>query len=268
MRKLLISLIALVGLGATGLAFANGLGSGIIGSPHDFSDNKCGMYDTSLTSLASGFDATNGCGASVEYDGSDGVTDWNGRGEICRVCHVPHDHQLSTKYYETGLLWNRELSSENYIMYDQAWSSSIDGTVSAQPDGTAVLCLGCHDGTVALDTFDKYGGTAGRELGTGDYYDAGFKVGVVSGSDLDLTGTHPISVTYDDSVAARGLNDSGTTTIGTSGFIDDVLDADKVQCSSCHDVHDSPKAVAGTHLLRVQNGNADPSGLCLTCHDK
>ncbi|MFZ9024294.1 MAG: cytochrome c3 family protein, partial [Anaerohalosphaeraceae bacterium] len=36
----------------------------------------------------------------------------------------------------------------------------------------------------------------------------------------------------------------------------------KVQCSSCHDVHNTP-GVAG--LLRIANTNSD---LCLTCHDK
>jgi hypothetical protein len=55
--------------------------------------------------------------------------------------------------------------------------------------------------------------------------------------------------------------------MGTSGTIADVLDAGKVQCSSCHDVHDQ-ESVAGTHLLRVLNNGANPSGLCLTCHIK
>ena len=58
--------------------------------------------------------------------------------------------------------------------------------------------------------------------------------------------------------------------MGTSGTIANVLDQDKVQCSSCHDVHEQ-ESVAGTNLLRVaqtvaQGGN--PSGLCLTCHVK
>jgi hypothetical protein len=58
--------------------------------------------------------------------------------------------------------------------------------------------------------------------------------------------------------------------MGTSGTIASVLDNGKVQCSSCHDVHDQ-ESVAGSHLLRVaqtvaQGGTA--SGLCLTCHIK
>jgi hypothetical protein len=58
--------------------------------------------------------------------------------------------------------------------------------------------------------------------------------------------------------------------MGTSGTIADVLDAGKVQCSSCHDVHDQ-ESVAGTHLVRVAQSVAQggvASGLCLTCHDK
>jgi len=85
----------------------------------------------------------------------------------------------------------------------------------------------------------------------------------------DLNRTHPISVTYN--TADPGLNPL-TTTMGTSGTIEDVLDNGKVQCSSCHDVHDQ-ESVANTHLLRVrQKGDAGTgagaSSLCLTCHNK
>ncbi|MEF9476103.1 MAG: hypothetical protein L0958_05375 [Candidatus Mariimomonas ferrooxydans] len=158
------------------------------------------------------------------------------------------------------------MSTASYTMYDSTWSSSLDGAQSAQPDGTAKLCLGCHDGTVAIDTFDKY---AGGTVFITDF-DPGFKVpGFTDGSNLDLRGTHPLSITYDDT-ADTNLKDPAATAMGTSGMIDDVLDNGKVQCSSCHDVHDQ-ESVANTHLLRVaqtiaQGGTA--SGLCLTCHIK
>ena len=44
MKKVLISLIALVGLSVSGLAFADGLGTGLstTQSPHNFADNWCG----------------------------------------------------------------------------------------------------------------------------------------------------------------------------------------------------------------------------------
>ena len=89
--------------------------------------------------------------------------------------------------------------------------------------------------------------------------------GFIDGTNLDLRGTHPLSITYDPA-ADPNLNPVATA-MGTSGTIADVLDNGKVQCSSCHDVHDQ-ETVAGTHLLRVAQTGARASGLCLTCHIK
>ncbi|MDQ7005847.1 MAG: cytochrome C [Acidobacteriota bacterium] len=202
---------------------ANGAGNGITNSPHDFSSEA-----------------------------------WNDRGEICRVCHVPHDHGR-TRGLE-GLLWNHALSTASYTMYS---SSTLDGAADAQPTGITKMCLGCHDGTVAIDDFDNHNGGT-NFIGTGDQIPQ-----LSDGGNPDLRATHPISIVYD--TADTGLHPTSNT-MGGSGTIADVLEAGKVQCHSCHDVHDAPgEAVANTHLLRVaqttsQGGN--PSGLCLTCHDK
>ena len=229
-NRILLSLTAVaVGLSMQGSAVANGAGAGITGSPHDLS-------------------------AEV----------WNTRAEICRVCHVPHDHDRATQRYTNGLLWNHAVTAATFTVYDNAWSSSIDGA-TGQPDGTAKLCLGCHDGTVGVDTFDN---VAGGAFFIGPDYNPGFQVPGAS-TGLDLHGTHPLSISY-DSTADQGLNDETTTAMGTSGMIADVLDNGKVQCSSCHDVHDQD-AVANTHLLRVGNtvaSGSTASGLCLTCHNK
>lgn len=237
MKKLFIlTLVVLMTAGIASFALANGLGAGIAGSPHDFS-----------------------------------AAAWNGRAEICRVCHAPHDHDLiAQSNWTNGLLWNHAVSSATYTMYDSTWSSTLDGAQSAQPDGTAKLCLACHDGTVAIDTFDKYaGGTVVMSDFNVGYQIPGANV-PLDGANKDLRGTHPISIAYDE--AGDGfLRPAATTAIGAS-MIADVLDNNKVQCSSCHDVHDAPgEAVAGSHLLRVaqtvaQGGTA--SGLCLTCHVK
>ena len=149
MKKLFVLMIALIALGLvvgiSNVAMADGSGAGIVGSPHDFTDDYS--------------DEVGGAVAEIT-----GVGAWNLRKEICRVCHVPHDHGLATQYYLNGLLWNHKVSSATYTMYNSAWSSTLDNTQSVQPDGVAKLCLGCHDGTVAIDTFDKYAGTAGNEL--------------------------------------------------------------------------------------------------------
>ena len=246
MKKQLAICIGSISLAASGLVLADGDGTGIVGSPHDFTDN----YSDEVGGFAD--------------------ESWNGRNEICRVCHVPHDHHRASQRYLNGLLWNHGLSSATYTMYNSAWSSTIDGSQSAQPDGIAKLCLGCHDGTVAIDTFDKYAGTAGNEIGA--IYGGGISLfevpSFLDGANEDLRGTHPLSITFDPT-ADPNLNPTSTT-MGSSGTIADVLDFGKVQCSSCHDVHNQ-ESVPATHLLRVaqtaaQGGTA--SGLCLTCHIK
>jgi Zn-finger protein len=217
---------------------ADGLGTGIAtpGSPHNFTDNEAGEPPEV------------------------GAGGWNGRQEICRVCHVPHDHNRSEMYGEVGLLWNHKLSDATYTMYD---SGTLDGSQASQPTGIAKMCLACHDGTVGIDTFDKY---AGGNVFIGDY-DADFQTpGALYAGDLGKT--HPISIVYDE-VADSDLNPK-TDPMGGSGSIEDVLEGGTVvQCSSCHDVHDQAgESVPGTHLLRVAQTGGAPSGLCLTCHDK
>lgn len=254
MNKFVTLLFGIAGLLFAGSVWANGAGLGIVGSPHDFTDNYSDEVGGTVSEVAAGDPPTGG---------------WNGRGEICRVCHVPHDHGRAAQYYLNGLLWNHAVSAASYTMYNSSWSSSLNGAQSAQPDGVAKLCLGCHDGTVAIDTFDKYAGTAGNVIQS--IYGgklAGFRVvgNFLDGANLDLRGTHPLSIVY-DTTADPKLRPTSTT-MGTSGTIADVLDGGKVQCSSCHDVHDQ-ESVAGTHLLRVaQNVAGSRSGLCLTCHIK
>ncbi len=247
-KKLVTALFAVAGLLLAGSAWAEGAGNGIVGSPHDFTDN----FSSEV-------------GGAVLETGAGG---WNDkRQEICRVCHVPHDHQKTQKLYLNGLLWNHTVSAATYTMYDSSWSSTLNGTVSPQPVGTAKLCLGCHDGTVAIDAFDGGAGNPGNEIQ--NIYSAKLNAFMVPGSSSsgDLRGTHPISITY-DATADTKLRDPLTTVMGTSGKIKDVLDNGRVQCSSCHDVHDQ-ESVPDTHLLRVaQKGGSDPSGLCLTCHIK
>ncbi len=245
MKYLRVATLSLAGMGmllfaSIGTAQANGNGAGIIGSPHDFA------ADTWQTVRP---------------------------GEICRVCHVPHDHGRSGQTYTVGLLWNRQLSTASYTMYNAAWSSSLDNAQSPQPDGIAKLCLGCHDGTIALDEFDKNAAVNGARGGVASLGDtivdvnAGFQVSpFLDGANVDLRGTHPLSIAYNG--GDTGLNPD-TDPMGTSGDIASVLDNGKVQCSTCHDVHDGTgEAVAGTHLLRVANNTGTGSGLCLTCHDK
>lgn len=247
MKRLVALSVMILGVGLAGLAQA-----AITGSSHDFTDGLKGKSGTS------------GAGTAVSEA-------WNGRSEICRVCHVPHDHGQAAQRYTNGLLWNHGVSTATYTMYDNAWSSTLTGAQSGQPDGTAKLCLGCHDGTVGIDTFDKYAGGAIFLDGTATGYSTGYKVpGFTDGANLDLRGTHPISIAFPAGETGTQFNDPAAATWIGGASVASTLNNNKVQCSTCHDVH-SGNVAAGSHLLRAaqtvaQGGVA--SGLCLTCHIK
>ncbi len=169
---------------------------------------------------------------------------WSG-GEICVPCHTPHDSDTSIS---DAPLWNHEVQASTFQVYTSTTMTATTG----QPSGYSELCLSCHDGSVAIDSFGGATGTNFVSAGNG-------LVGT------DLRNDHPISFTYDDTLATNdgGLHDPTTENSGLGGTITaDLLQAGVMQCSSCHDVH----GVTGVSSLLVKS-NAG-SALCLTCHDK
>jgi len=167
---------------------------------------------------------------------------WNTSGEICIACHTPHNALSTTP------LWNHTISTATFTLYS---STTMNATL-AQPSGTSLLCLSCHDGTVALDSYG--GATGSTSLGTGD---AAFL-------DNDLSNDHPVSFTYDATLATADgeLHDPSTAT-GVGGTIAaTMLFSDKMECASCHDVHN------GANLAGLLVKSNAASALCLTCHDK
>ena len=162
-------------------------------------------------------------------------------GQVCLVCHAPHNSQSTLVP-----LWNRRTTQATFTMYGSPTFSAAPG----QPGGASKACLSCHDGTVALDNFGGFVGgknTAGLVLGT------------------DLRGSHPISFTYDSTLSTKdhGLYDPTTQNSGVGSTIHiDLLHEGKVECTSCHNVHNE----SGTDFLLVKS-NAG-SALCLTCHNK
>lgn len=247
---LLAGIVGMAALGA-GLAFADGAGTGIVGSPHDFTNESSENSDANPNA-------------------------WNNkRKEICRVCHVPHDHG-EVRYGNLGILWNHEVTTKaSWQMYgsDPTMISFIDGTIEAEPTGTSKLCLGCHDGVTAVNQYDGalptdagYGNGGGAR--TMEDINLGFVIGNTAAS---LTNNHPISITYANATDLQ-LKDPSAATMSNGDSVASLLDNGRVECSTCHDVHDR-EAVAGTHLLRESIKGADVTGagasdLCLVCHDK
>ncbi len=160
--------------------------------------------------------------------------------EICIFCHTPHSASPAAP------LWNRNASG---VSYDTYWSSTI-GFIPGQPTGDSLLCLSCHDGTIAL------GNVISR---SSDIAMSGGVTTMPVGSDgllsTELSDDHPISFEYTSGLDGE-LVDPATLT----GPVQ--LDASgQLQCTACHDAHDD---TYGQFLVMSNLASA----LCTTCHAK
>jgi predicted CXXCH cytochrome family protein len=187
----------------------------------------------------------------------------NSRGEtldeICIFCHTPHN---SDRTVTTAPLWNHTMSTATYTPYTSRTMNAVVG----QPNGSSKLCLSCHDGTVAIDSYGS--NTPASHIGLAQLRVGDFSSEMNIG--VDLTNDHPISFAYDTALALsdKKLNDPETTQIipgvrSLTGTIKaTLLDGQgQVQCTSCHDIHNSQGI---NKLLKVNNTG---SALCLTCHN-
>jgi len=186
----------------------------------------------------------------------------NTNSEICIVCHTPHNAISPAD----GPLWNRNASTvATYTLYNDTPppGSDLQGTLFTNPSGVSKLCLSCHDGTIAVDSFGR--NDDGTAFTTGTVYvddlneNANIGDGVPAGTTGDLSNDHPVSFTF----PANGADiEIEPFALGLVNGVLPLFGADKMECATCHDVH-----ATNTYdqLLRVDNGG---SGLCLTCHIK
>jgi predicted CXXCH cytochrome family protein len=193
---------------------------------------------------------------------------WSGN-EICRPCHIPHGGNV-----DAGALWHHTLSNATYTLFDS--STSAAGGADAL-DRVSLLCLSCHDGTVALDSFG--GLTDGTTFIDSAPYDGAAKLG------SDLRNDHPVGKTavYTTSATSTSFNPQTITGAGTANERHKIYtpgsstqslslykmtlngaDAWVVGCKTCHDPHNNGTG-APAHMLRFSNQGSD---LCLTCHIK
>jgi hypothetical protein len=259
MARIVTAALLLGLIGMPGLSLAQGYGLGIRNSPHDFTDNI--ISEDKIFS-------------NIENDDSNPLAWNNRRKEICRVCHIPHDHG-QVRYGNQGILWNHNLSTKAaWEMYASRpdMLEFIDGIQEPVPSGTSKLCLGCHDGVSAVNQYDGQTpastGFGGGQTYLMSAYETGFAIG---NTPADQTNNHPISITY-DFVADPELYDPATRTWDNGDLVSRTLVNGRVECSTCHDVHDR-ESLPGTHLLRARTKGdnltgAGASEMCLTCHDK
>jgi len=264
MKKQIISLVALASIAAgytMAYAAAGSNGGGIVGSKHDMN-----LFLT-----------TNG-----------GVKDTDTR--TCAYCHTPHHAAApgqmvdvtvgpDTVSYEAYTpLWSRTLTNGNYDQYGSAtFNPAADGKFYDPMAGPSRLCMSCHDGSIAVDSYyGKTGTVAERGDDQMNYFGSNhFAVGLSSG----LSNDHPVGFVYDElalDTVKYELKPATATFAGGTKTIDSAMTEVQgvgrvMTCASCHDVHNGPsvlnKAPAsgrGYFLLASQTDSA----LCLSCHDK
>ncbi len=179
--------------------------------------------------------------------------------EICIFCHTPHNADQTIL---EAPLWNHELSAEtNYTLYD---SETMNQAPPDEPLGISKLCLSCHDGTVAIDSFGNQTGTQKILPGEPAY------IGT------DLSDDHPISILW--GLQHRTIF-SGSGPVHCGKCHDNIGEGPeklplpfytygggrgsaRLECSTCHDPHNNG---ANEKLLRKPNDNSE---LCFWCHNK
>lgn len=161
---------------------------------------------------------------------------------VCLPCHTPHGARMDESG-ESLALWNHAITEQTFEMY-----TTSAGHQGGQPEGPSKLCLSCHDGATAIDSF---GGNEG--------FFADVKIAPDRPSNLgtDLRDDHPIGIQYPPP-DLTGYHDKSTFVGVKVVTIDGV---DRVECTSCHDPHDNS---LGMFLRQTLEGSA----LCLECHDE
>jgi predicted CXXCH cytochrome family protein len=177
---------------------------------------------------------------------------------VCIFCHAVHNSAPAGSQVIPS--WNHTTTAQTFSMYS---SSTLKGTVDSQPTGPSLACLSCHDGTVAMGALLNApvdGGNTNYSTATGGVSNStglmisGGKVGT------DLRSDHPISITYQDNLNAS--LQAASTLAGVKLYPSNATGS-KVQCASCHDVHNYGTAGSTAPFLRVTMAN---SALCTRCH--
>jgi predicted CXXCH cytochrome family protein len=163
--------------------------------------------------------------------------------QVCIFCHTPHNAAPAAQ------LWNRRNPTSTYTPYTSTTAKGGAG----QPNGASLLCLSCHDGTIAL----------GEVLSRATPITmAGAVTTMPAGNTrlgTDLGDDHPVSFAYTATLASQ----RGGELVNPGSLSGPVkLDAaGRLQCTTCHDPHGTPYE----KFLVVNNAG---SALCRTCHAK
>lgn len=177
--------------------------------------------------------------------GSNGYTSAAAGTQICVYCHTPHNAKQS------ALLWNRGPAAA-VTVYDKSVSGTLNFSAITTIGTTSTLCLSCHDGSIAVDSFGS--NTGSKPIGATNSANLG----------SNLTNDHPIGFSYASTSTDTDIVPIATGTVGTGKlplFVNTAM-TDSMECATCHDVHGK---LGNAKFLRIDNSG---SNLCKNCHLK
>jgi predicted CXXCH cytochrome family protein len=234
-------------------------GTGILHTSHDLSSatGKGGLYNA-------------GVNADPTLD------------RVCIYCHAPH-HTITTAeaaaqditYYP---LWNHDITTtpswtpyQNTDPANPVIPDNVQHQLNAElgdPGSISRLCLSCHDASVTVSSYGNFDSGAASSKHTGTVpitatLSGRFGIGVGG----NLQNHHPIGFDYASvALADDEIKDPTSTLLGNNPYgltVNDLLWGGSMECTSCHDVHNTKNT--GAKFLWVEDTN---SALCFSCHKK
>ena len=205
--------------------------------------------------------------------------------QVCVFCHTPHAAEAVSP---GAPLWNRKLSAQTYTSYSSSSLEASAAELGSAPGGSAKLCLSCHDGTMGIDKVNVLNGVKNATIGMAGATNmpGSTSTGFTRNLATDLSNDHPISFTYDSTLA----NNDGELRVPDGSLVGNrvsgsappkmPLENNQMQCATCHDPHLRDKATGNGNakFLRMNRfqvnqplgGAFSPTNdiICLSCHDK
>jgi hypothetical protein len=177
--------------------------------------------------------------------------------QVCVFCHTPHGANVDAVLVGDAPLWNQDINdaAQDYGAYDSLTFDATDiVNVTRATYSSTLLCLSCHDGTVAPGSFYNAPNPEPNPAG----------LSAITGSadvGISIADDHPVNFTYQSSIdnLDTGLQPAASVT----AFLDS---GGMVQCSSCHDPHDN--AATPDPNVDFMKDTLVGSALCINCHIK
>jgi len=207
---------------------------------------------------------------------------------LCFFCHIVHKTATNSTSGLTAAntpgryLWNHTLSSTaSYGVYTSATFTALlaQAGVALPTDlgsqnnintyTVSNLCLGCHDGTVAIANF--YEGGFGLPANNAQWNNGhGNSTYMYSGFQLtDLSKTHPVNFQYTPALAtaANLTSPANANSVDGNGEVPLFGNSYMLQCATCHDPHNGTSSLKGGSFPFAQGiFQTSSTNFCFYCH--